>query len=71
MARDALLKELCRAELGIVEADARTHVDALVQVEQLCLWEEEGVVNGGEEAIKRLLRVLPAQIERLAGEARS
>ncbi len=70
-AGNALVWRLCEAEVQIIEADARTQVDALVQVEQLCLWEQDGVVVGGKEAIERLLRVLPAQIERLAGEARS
>ncbi len=70
-AKHALRNEICRTEVHIVDADARTHVDALVQIEQLCLWEREGVVCGGEEAMERLERVLPAQIERLAGEARS
>ena len=71
VARDALVNEICSAELAIVEADARTHVDALVQIEQLCLWERDGVVVGGEQAMERLLRVLPARFERLAVEARS
>ena len=69
-AATALVQPLCEAEVQLIEAVARTHVDALVQVEQLCLWLDGGVVNGGEEAIERLLRVLPARIERLAGEAR-
>ena len=70
-AKHALINEICRTEVHIVDADARTHVDALVQIEQICLWEREGVVVGGEEAMERLVRVLPAQIELLTGEARS
>ncbi len=70
-AKHALINEICRTEVHIVDADARSHVDALVQIEQICLWEREGVVCGGEEAMERLERILPAQIERLAGEARS
>ena len=68
-AASALIGRLSEAEVCIIDADVRTQVDALVQVEQLCLWERDGVSDGGEEAIERLLRVLPARIERLAVEA--
>ena len=64
----ALVPDLCRAEVRILSSDAQTFADALVQLEQVCLWSRDGVVVGGDEAIDRLIRVLPARIERLVGE---
>ena len=66
---DPLVDDLCGSELQIMQADAETLAGALVQVEQLCLWEQDGVVNGGEEAMERLIEVLPGRIARLAGRA--
>ena len=45
--------------------------DLLVQLEQLRLWEREGIINGGDEATERLIKALPERIARLAGEASS
>jgi hypothetical protein len=66
-----LIGVVCRLEVQILETEPQTLAGALAQVEQLCHWEEEGVVIGGEEAIARLIEVLPGRIERLAGRAES
>ena len=66
-----LVHDLCRTEVQILEAEPQTLAGALAQVEQLCLWDEDGVVVGGDVAIARLIEVLPERIERLAGRAQS
>jgi hypothetical protein len=68
---NVLVHDLCRAEVQILETEAQTLAGALAQVEQLCLWEEDGVVIGGDVAIHRLIEALPERIERLAGRAQS
>ncbi len=64
---DALVDDLCDSEVQIMQAEPETLAGALVQVEQLCLWERDGVVIGGDEAVERLIEVLPERIARLAG----
>ena len=61
-----LVNDLCDSEVQIMQTEAQTLAGALVQVEQLCLWERDGVVTGGDEAIKHLIEVLPERIARLA-----
>ena len=68
---NALVHVLCDSEVQIMQAEPETLAGALVQVEQLCLWERDGVVIGGDEAMERLIEVLPERIARLAGEASS
>ncbi len=63
---NALVHVLCDSEVQIMRTEAETLAGALVQVEQLCLWERDGVVIGGDEAVERLIEVLPERIARLA-----
>ncbi len=64
-----LVDDLCQTEVQILEVEPQTLAGALAQVEQLCHWEDDGVVVGGDVAIRRLIKVLPERIERLAGRA--
>ena len=48
-----------------MQAEPTTLAGALAQVETLCQWDREGLPQGAEEVIKRLVKVLPARIEGL------
>ncbi len=64
-AKNAQTTPICQAEVRIMQAEPTTLAGALAQVETLCQWDRDGLPQGAEEVIKRLVEVLPARIEGL------
>lgn len=64
-AKNALTVTICQAEVDIMQAEPTTLAGALAQVETLCRWDRDGLPQGAEEVIKRLVEVLPERIEGL------